>query len=166
MGKCPLYGKCTIDATLLDSVGAEDKASQKYKYEHIMCKGEGTPPDQWLNCVKYDPDEAINCSGTSGKSKKRRTAAVLLAVVTIITTILFYFGVHSKSGSPESEIIAFCFLYPITFLFLFFSYRRWIRIAALIAGIILIVGIGMDTNIVVIERIREELGTGKQGPRG
>ena len=63
MGKCPLIGKCTgIDKSLLSRYSDRDLdvhyGSEKYRFEHIMCKGKGTPPDQWLNCVNYDSEEA------------------------------------------------------------------------------------------------------------
>jgi len=71
--------------------------------------------------------------------KTGRITAIIMALITIITFIFFDSGVHSKSGNPESTMNWFCFFfYPITFIFLFFSYRKWIRIISLIAGIILI----------------------------
>ena len=100
MSKCPLYGKCTIDATLLASVGAEDKDAERYKYDYVICKGKGNPPDQWTNCLKYDPVEAA-VSEESTSSRK----------MILLNLFLGWLGVHRfYVGKRISG-----FLYVITF---------------------------------------------------
>ena len=75
-----------------------------------------------------------------------RITAVLLAVITIVTIIFFVSGIPNKSARSLINWICF-FIYPITFLLLFFSYRKWVRIVFLIAGIffiLLMAEIAMD----------------------
>ena len=64
MGKCPSRRNCTrVDRELLIAHGVPSErlehhyGFEKMRFEHCMCDGKGTIPDQWLNCAKYKPKE-------------------------------------------------------------------------------------------------------------
>jgi len=77
--------------------------------------------------------------------------------VALAMILLFMLLRYRLLGLPACLAI----LMQISFTLMIINYSGLTLTLPGIAGIILIVGIGMDTNIVVIERIREELGTGK-----
>jgi len=77
--------------------------------------------------------------------------------VALLIIFLFILIRYRLLGIPACLAL----LMQISFTLMIINYSNLTLTLPGIAGIILIVGIGVDTNIVVIERIREELGTGK-----
>ena len=78
-------------------------------------------------------------------------------ILALAIILLFFLLRYRLLGIPACLAI----MMQLSFTLMIINYSGLTLTLPGIAGIILIVGIGMDTNIVVIERIREELGTGK-----
>jgi len=127
MSKCPLYGKCTIDASLLASVGSEDRGSERYKYEYVMCKGKGNPPDQWSNCMKYDPIEAAAFSSGEPKQVKVPTTEKIQNIK-ICGTLGIIIGLIASLFLYIDIIVSNNFLLAFGGILLFISAGGWIGI--------------------------------------
>jgi len=50
--KCPFYGECTIDGSLVTSMGEADSQTNRVKYRHFICKGKGEYGG-WPGCRNY-----------------------------------------------------------------------------------------------------------------
>jgi hypothetical protein len=77
MGKCPLYSKCTstVDGSLFDN------PADRFRYEHDICKGRGDPPDQWLNCVKYEPTEVPDEVTVAKKEDRNMKIGIVIGFI-------------------------------------------------------------------------------------
>ena len=116
MGKCPLYGKCTIDASLLASVGAEDKASERYKYDHVLCQGKGTPPNQWEGCIKYSPNSIMQETPFEIAKKEDRNMKIGILIGAFFG-VLWWIKIYNLDVDGDNPFLYFIFftIYGIGF---------------------------------------------------
>jgi preprotein translocase subunit SecD len=80
--------------------------------------------------------------------------SVVIAYIIICLFMIFY---YQKSGSVAAASLIFCILFILGVLA---AFRATLTLPG-IAGIILTIGMAVDANVLIYERIREELSTGK-----
>ena len=103
--------------------------------------------------IKYLEDRTIGAS-LGADSIRRGLTSILMALVLVMIFMVFYYRL-----SGINAVVAL--LLNIILLMGFLAYFGASLTLPGIAGIILTVGMAVDANVLVFERIREELGQGK-----
>jgi preprotein translocase subunit SecD len=103
--------------------------------------------------VKYASEEQIGASLGADSIRKGITAAVA-ALVLVVAFMLFYYR-----WAGVNAVIAMCL--NIVILLGAMAYFRAPLTLPGIAGVILTIGVGIDSNVLIFERIREEIRAGK-----
>jgi len=70
MSQCPLFGKCSgITRELIAELSNKNLnvhyASERMKYEHVVCRGRGATTGQWFSCKKYEAERNLHASKQS-----------------------------------------------------------------------------------------------------
>jgi preprotein translocase subunit SecD len=102
--------------------------------------------------VQYDAEELVGPS-LGADSIDQGVVASLVALAAVVTFMLFYYR-----WSGLNAVIAM--LLNLAILFGSMAYFRATLTLPGIAGIILTIGVGIDSNVLVFERIREEIRAG------
>jgi preprotein translocase subunit SecD len=82
---------------------------------------------------------------------------ILSSVLAVILTIVFMTVYYRTGGTVANAALVFCMLYILAVLA---GFHGTLTLPG-IAGIILTLAVAVDANVLIYERIREEMGTGK-----
>jgi preprotein translocase subunit SecD len=135
------------DSGIIRGGGAGFAAKEVEDLVVVLKSGELVAP------VKYDSEERIGASLGTDSIRKGITAAVV-ALVVVVAFMLFYYR-----WAGANAVVAM--VLNLVILLGSMAYFRAPLTLPGIAGVILTIGVGIDSNVLIFERIREEIRAGK-----
>lgn len=147
----------TIDEPIRDQVQIRGHMDAQAAKDLAMILNSGALPAS----ISYLNEEVIGASLGADSIRSGVRAAVIGMVAVLIFMLVYY------RGAGVNADVALIFNLIILLGFLGWSSIAGVNVALTlpgIAGVILTVGMGVDSNVLIFERIREELRNGKTPP--
>jgi protein-export membrane protein SecD len=147
-----VYSAPTINGKIEDSGLIEGAFSQSSAHDLALVLRAGALPAS----VKYLEERTVGAS-LGADSIRHGVQASILSLLVVMIFMAFYYRL-----SGWNAILALI-LNLIILLFFLAAFGAVLTLPG-IAGVILTIGMGVDSNVLVFERIREELRNGKSAP--
>jgi len=147
----------TIDEPIRDQVQIRGHMDSQAAKDLAMILNSGALPAS----IRYLQEETVGPSLGADSIRSGVRAAVIGMVAVLIFMLVYY------RGAGVNADVALIFNLIILLGFLGWSTIAGVNVALTlpgIAGVILTVGMGVDSNVLIFERIREELRNGKTPP--
>lgn len=138
-----------IQSQIKDQGIIEGLPSQQYASDLALKLNSGALPAS----IKYEQEETVGPS-LGADSIRAGVVASIVGFVAIMSFMLVYY----KGAGVNADI---ALILNLLILMAAFAYIDAVLTLPGIAGIILTVGMGVDSNVLIFERIREELRSGK-----
>ena len=142
----------TIDEPIRDSGIIKGRFTEQEVKDQAMILRSGALPAN----IKYIEDTTIGPSLGADSIRAGVTAAVIGMLAVLIFMLVYY---HGAGVNADIALIL-----NLVILLGFMGYSTATLTLPGIAGVILTVGMGVDSNVLIFERIREELRNGKTPP--
>jgi preprotein translocase subunit SecD len=142
----------TIDEPIRDSGIIKGRFTEQEVKDQSMILRSGALPAS----IKYIEDVTIGPSLGADSIRAGVTAAVIGMLAVLIFMLVYY---HGAGVNADIALIL-----NLIILLGFMGYSTATLTLPGIAGVILTVGMGVDSNVLIFERIREELRNGKTPP--
>ncbi|HEY1424021.1 MAG TPA: protein translocase subunit SecD [Candidatus Acidoferrum sp.] len=138
-----------INGKIEDSGMIEGSFTQQTAHDLVLVLRAGALPAS----IKYLEERTVGPS-LGADSIRHGVQASILSLVVVMAFMLFYYRL-----SGANAVVAL--LLNLLFLLAFMAFVGAVLTLPGIAGVILTIGMGVDSNVLVFERIREELRNGK-----
>jgi preprotein translocase subunit SecD len=142
----------TIDEPIHDSGIIKGRFTEQEVKDQSMILRSGALPAS----IHYIDDETIGPSLGADSVRAGVTAAIIGMLAVLIFMLVYY---HGAGVNADIALIL-----NLIILLGFMGYSTATLTLPGIAGVILTVGMGVDSNVLIFERIREELRSGKTPP--
>jgi preprotein translocase subunit SecD len=147
-----VYSAPVINARIDDSGVIEGNFSQESAHDLALVLRAGALPAS----IKYLEERTVGPS-LGADSIRHGVQASVLSLVVVMIFMLFYYRL--SGGNAVLALIL-----NLIILLAAMAYLGAVLTLPGIAGVILTIGMGVDSNVLVFERIREELRNGKSAP--
>ena len=144
-----VYTAPTINSKIEDSGLIEGNFTQESAHDLALVLGAGALPAS----IKYLEERTVGPSLGADSIREGVRASIGSLIVVMIFLVIYY------RLSGVNAVVAL--LLNLVILVAFMAYAGAVLTLPGIAGVILTIGMGVDSNVLVFERIREELRNGK-----
>ena len=142
----------TIDEPIHDQGIIKGRFTEQEVKDQAMILRSGALPAS----IHYIDDETIGPSLGADSIRAGVTAAIIGMIAVLVFMLIYY---HGAGVNADIALIL-----NLVILLGFMGYSTATLTLPGIAGVILTVGMGVDSNVLIFERIREELRNGKTPP--